>query len=258
MRSFILFVVFISVSTLALSQNNEGTIIYEDKINVWKNLPPEMESMKSNIPEYRSQSATMLFTSEESFYAPKKKTEAEKAASRERRAGEKRGERRRRRGMRGGKRNKEKIYRNLADNNSKSSSQFFGKQFLVSGPLKKYDWKLSGKQKQVGSFLCQEAIYKDSTDIIHAWFTPMIPVNSGPSTYGGLPGMILHMDFNDGSRTITATDVQLGKIDRSLIVEPTEGKKISHEEFEILKEEKMKEMKEEYGGEGRRVFMRRG
>jgi len=256
MKYLILFISFLSFSTLALSQNNQGEIIYEEKVNIWKNLPPEMEGMKESIPEFRTSKSSLLFTGEETFYSPKERTKEEKEKARERRAGEGR----RGRGRRGGRNrgSKEKSYFNLADNTVKSSSDFFGKQFLITGPPKTYKWKITGKQKQVGEFLCQEATYQDSTETIKAWFTPMIPVAAGPNKYCGLPGMILHMDFNDGSRMITAIDVQLKEIDATLIVEPTEGKKVSREEFEKIREEKMEEMKQEYGGEGRRVFMRRG
>ena len=33
-----------------------------------------------------------------------------------------------------------------------------------------------------------------------AWFTPEIPVSTGPAMYGGLPGLIL--EISDGNRTM--------------------------------------------------------
>jgi len=258
MKYAFLVISFLIFSSLALSQSNQGEIIYEDKINIWKNLPAEMEGMKDNIPEFRTSKSTLLFTSTETFYSPRERTKEEKEKARERRAGEgRKGRVRRGRGkMKGGK---EKSYYNIADNEVKSSSDLFGKTFLVTGPPKTYKWKITGKQKQVGTFLCQEAIYQDSTETIKAWFTPMIPVAAGPNTYCGLPGMILHMDFNDGSRLLTAVDIQLKEIDSALITKPTEGKKVSRAEYKKIREEKMNEMKQEYGGgNGRRVFMHRG
>jgi len=173
----------------------------------------------------------------------------------ERRAGE--GRRNRfRRGGRGGK--KSVTYANLQEGVTKSSQDFFGKQFLITGEPKKYKWKLTGKQRQIGEYLCQEASYQDSTQQIVAWFTPMIPVMTGPENYTGLPGMILHMDFDEGNRTITAVDIALSEIDKTLFVEPTEGEKVSKEEYEKIHDEKMKEMEQEWGGKGRRFHMRRG
>jgi GLPGLI family protein len=126
-----------------------------------------------------------------------------------------------------------------------------GKKFLVTGKPEKYKWKMTGKNKQVGSYLCQEATWQDSTTQIVAWFTPMIPVQAGPGDYTGLPGVILHMNINDGEREITATDVQLGEVGSSILVAPTEGKEVSQEEWSKIRKEKMKEMEEEYGGKGK-------
>lgn len=256
MNSKFLTLVILCLAFGLSAQNNQGEITFEEKVNIWKNLPEEMSGMKDQIPEFRSSKSTLLFTSTEAFFSPKERTEAEKSERRERRAGQ---SRRGGRGRMGGRSSKDKSYVDIAENQTLSSTEFFGKQFLVSGSLKKYAWKLTGDQKQVGEFLCQEAIYQDSTVSISAWFTPMIPVAIGPGNYAGLPGMILHMDFDDGSRTITAIDVQLKEVDKNLILKPTEGDPISSDKFEQVKEEKIKEMEAEYGGKGgRRMFIRRG
>ena len=255
MRAIITLFFISTLSTLALSQNNQGTIVFEEKINIWKNLPPEMAAMKDQIPEFRTSKSDLLFTAEETLYKTKERTKEELEKQRERRAGE---GRRGRRGRRGGRGNKSITYSNLKDGYTKSSQDFFGKEFLISGKPKSYKWKLTGKQRQIGAYLCQEATFQDSTENIKVWFTPMIPVMTGPDNYTGLPGMILHMDFDDGSRTITAIDISLIEIDQSLIVEPTEGKEITEEEFKKVREEKMKEMEQEWGGQGRRVHIRRG
>jgi GLPGLI family protein len=247
-------VLLCAFTTLALSQNNEGMITYEEKINIWKNLPPEMEAMKDRIPEFRSSNHELLFTPKETMYKPKERTKEELEKQRERRAGQ---GRRGGWGRRGGRGSKSVVYSDLSAGVTKQSTEFFGKNFLVEGAPKSYKWKLTGKQRQIGEYLCQEATFQDSTTNVKAWFTPMIPVMTGPSNYTGLPGMILHMDFDEGTRTITATNIELAEMDATLFKEPTEGKKISKDEFEKIREEKMKEMKQEYGGRGGR-FHRRG
>ncbi len=233
----------------AIGQMLEGTIVYEEKINIHKNLPPEAEAMKANIPEFRTSNHFLYFNKEESFYTPKKEENKE----REFRAGS---------GRRGGPRvrggrNRSKIYTNLADKTTKSSQDLFGKQFLVSGEADAHKWKISGEQKQVGSYLCQKATLQDSTMNMEVWFTPMIPVSAGPGRYGGLPGLILHIDIDEGSRQITAQDIVLESLEEGLIIEPTEGEKISKEEYQKLREEKMKEMQAEFGGRGNRFRFNR-
>jgi len=154
------------------------------------------------------------------------------------------------RGMRGRK-SQEKRFVDLSTNSVVATRDLMGKKFLVTGKPEKYKWKMTGKNKQVGSYLCQEATWQDSTTQIVAWFTPMIPVQAGPGDYTGLPGVILHMNINDGEREITATDVQLGEVGSSILVAPTEGKEVSQEEWSKIRKEKMKEMEEEYGGKGK-------
>ena len=101
-----------------------------------------------------------------------------------------------------------------------------------------------------GAGPCQEAVcYKDDKKII-AWFTPAIPISSGPLDYGNLPGMILEVDIAEGTRLITATSIDKEPIEVSNMVKPKKGKKVSQEEFDKIMEEKMKEAGIEGGGSG--------
>lgn len=224
-----------------IAQNNEGTITYEDKRNIHKTLPPEMEAMKDRIPEFRTSENVLHFNKDEAVYksVPKEKKKNE----------EFRGERRGRRGW--GSRNENNIYyTNIANKESIDSREFFGKKFLIEGPRESIKWKMTGDQKMVGDFLCQKATFADSTKNIIVWFTPMIPVSTGPSEFFGLPGLILHVDINEGERLITAQGIDLKTLEDDLIVRPEEGKSITSEEFAELRDKKMEEMKQERGGRG--------
>ena len=225
------------------AQNTSGTILYTQKINIHMNLPIEWEGMKDKIPEFRESNHKLTFGDSKVMYEAVKneKKEAERA---------KKGGKRGMRGMRGRK-SQEKRFVDLSTNSVVATRDLMGKKFLVTGKPEKYKWKMTGKNKQVGSYLCQEATWQDSTTQIVAWFTPMIPVQAGPGDYTGLPGVILHMNINDGEREITATDVQLGDVGSSILVAPTEGKEVSQEEWSKIRKEKMKEMEEEYGGKGK-------
>lgn len=239
----------------SFSQNSEGEIIYEEKINIHKNLPPEAEGMKDRIPEFRTTEKILYFNSKEAYYTrvPKEKSKKKDEEFRDRRNG------RRGRGMRmmGGRGGRGKLYTDISNGNTLSSTELMGKKFLVSGQNKTYQWKMTGESKQVGSYLCQKAMHQDSTSTVVAWFSPMIPVSIGPDQYSGLPGIILHLDINDGDRTITAQGVTLKELEENLIIKPTEGEAISQEEFKVLREEKMEEMRKEYG-DNPRMMMRRG
>ena len=225
------------------AQNTSGTILYTQKVNIHMNLPIEMEGMKDRIPEFRESNHKLTFADSKVMYEGVKNEKKE--AERAKKAG-KRG----RRGMRGG-RSQGKRFVDLSTNSVVATRDLMGKKFLVTGTPEKYKWKMTGKSKQVGSYLCQEATWQDSTTQIIAWFTPMIPVQAGPDDYTGLPGVILHMNINDGETEITATDVQLGEVDSNTLLAPTEGEEVSQEEWTKIREEKMNEMKKEYGGKGK-------
>ena len=255
MRILLLFLFTLTLSSTLLAQNNSGEIVYLDKINIHKNLPPEMEAMKERIPEFRESNKILLFNSQEALYKAKPKTEAEKQKQQEFRGEGRRG---RRGGRFGGRNANNQYYTSIADGVSVDSRNLFGKDFLIEGERSPLKWKITGEQKQVGSYLCQKATFQDSTQNIVAWFTPMIPVPAGPDSYNGLPGLILHMDFDEGSRQITATDIQLKALESDMITRPSEGEKITKEEFTKLREEKIKEMEEEFGGRGGGRFRRFG
>jgi GLPGLI family protein len=105
-------------------------------------------------------------------------------------------------------------------------------------------------------YVCQKATFQDSTRNLVAWFTPQIPVATGPGSISGLPGMILKLDRNDGERVVVATSVELKEIEKKTLKAPKKGKKVTQEEFQKIQDEKMKEMEEEFGGSGSRIIIR--
>ena len=252
MRSLWILSLSLFICFVGFSQNNQGEIHYEDKFNIHKSLPAEMEGMKENIPEFRVSNHILLFTNEEVLYKPKEKTEEEKTEEQEYRSNRRGGHMMR---WARGSKSSNSVYTDIANNSTLSSEDLFGKMFLVNGTTKSFDWKVTGKQKQVGSYLCMEAVHSDSLQTIEVWFTPMIPVHAGPNSYAGLPGMILHVDINEGERLLTAIDVKLKALEEGSIVQPTEGKPINEEDFNALKKEKMDEMKAERSGNGKRIYM---
>ena len=243
MRFFIA-LFFVSIYFTASAQNNEGQVTYEEKTNVWKNLPPRMEEFKDRIPEFRTVEKVLYFTPTESLYTlppeEEKKEDEVTDVSREGRWARRMG--------RG--RSQSVLYRNLEENTGVEERNFFGKVFLVDGTAEPIKWKVTGEQKQVGSYLCMQAVFKDSTRNIEAWFTPMIPVSAGPENFTNLPGLVLHVDIDEGSRMFTAQNINLEKLDMNLLQKPTKGQKVSREKFDKIVKEKMQEMKDSQGGRG--------
>ncbi len=247
---FGLFLLFASHSTQA--QVKEGYIVYEDKTDIHSQLPPEREAMKDQIPQFRTREKILYFKDFESLYTniPKELATTEVQDFSQRRNGRRGGGRRFGRGGQASK-----VYVDLSENAIIKEQDLFGKKFLVKGNNEAKAWKITGKQKQVGDFLCQEATYQDSTQQIVAWFTPMIPVSVGPEEFRGLPGAVLRVELQDGLRILTAKKIITEPLEENVIVKPTEGEEIGQKDYDVLRKEKMEEMRKEFGnrrrGEGR-------
>ncbi|MBX2814872.1 MAG: GLPGLI family protein [Saprospiraceae bacterium] len=242
-----LFVVLL-LWTGVLHAQDAGQIVYEEKIDLHRRLTGDRAQFKEMVPQYRTSKMLLLYSGAESIY---KKSE-EEAAAPPPEAGRRRGFRMRMMGAANGI-----VYRDLDQNKRVEQREFMDKKFLITGEPEQFAWKLTGESMQVGSYHCQQATFQDSTTQITAWFTPQIPVALGPGRYGQLPGLILHVDINEGERTLTATEINLEEVDTAEISEPTKGKEVTQEEFRKITREKMREMRASRQG-GPRTIIRRG
>lgn len=86
--------------------------------------------------------------------------------------------------------------------------------------------------------------------IVTAWYTPQIPVSTGPGEYQGLPGLILEVQAD---RTVMlCTKVVMNPEEKEDIIRPEKGEVVTRDEYNLIMKEKIKEMREMYGGRGGR------
>ena len=163
------------------------------------------------------------------------------------------------------------LYKNLKENQYADQVEIFGKEFLIKDALENRDWVMEKETKNIGEYTCFKATYTTTRTVmvaesssdgenkevtseeevtVMAWYTPQIPVKNGPANYGGLPGLIL--EVNDGSETILCSKIVLNPEKGLAIKEPTKGKVVTATEYEEIMEKKMKEMNEQFEGDGRR------
>ncbi|HUR30553.1 MAG TPA: GLPGLI family protein [Saprospiraceae bacterium] len=233
------------LTTMLSTAQFSGKIIFEDKMDMHRNLPPEKEELKDMIPQFTISKWELTYAGDESLYQPSK--EADIAAANTNPGGYR---------PRFGRENRI-LYKNLAEDKMTDSRDFMQKQFLVIGFIPTQKWKIGKNQKSILGYNCLEASCRiDSATLLKAWFTPQIANSNGPSDYQGLPGMIMQVDINDGERTITATNVTMENVDASVIIAPSKGKVITYEEFEAMRKEKMKELKLQQGGGGPVMYIR--
>ena len=149
--------------------------------------------------------------------------------------------------------------------------ELFGKQFLIKDSLSKFDWKMEGETKQIGKYTCYKATAIKTVDAVDitsfrrpseddkepsatkeiqviAWYTMQIPISQGPDNYWGLPGLIL--EVNADKTTILCSKIVMNPEDKDVIKEPSKGKEISKEEYNIIVKKKTEEMRENFRGRG--------
>jgi GLPGLI family protein len=173
-------------------------------------------------------------------------------------------------------------YKNVKEQRLLQEQEFFGKQFLIKDSLPKLEWKLGSETKQIGKYMCFKATAvkkvdefdfrsmrrrnndenedtkkaNDSTEVkdpmdevevpkeimVTAWYTPQIPINQGPGEYWGLPGLIL--EVNADRTTILCSKIVMNPSEKEAIKIPSKGKEVTKQEYNIIMEKKVKEMRE--------------
>ena len=168
------------------------------------------------------------------------------------------------------------MYKNAKDGSFTNQNEVFGKVFLVEDQLEKRDWVLTNETKNIGEYTCYKATYTREQPVVRsfisvngdndpdededeepemeeitvtAWYTPQIPINTGPARYQGLPGLIL--EVQDGALSLLCSKIVLNTKDKFDISKPTKGKKVNQAEFDKIVEKKMKEMEERYNSDRR-------
>jgi GLPGLI family protein len=170
------------------------------------------------------------------------------------------------------------FYKNTKEKSYTVDKEFMGKEFLVKDSLSTLKWKMESESKEIGGYLCMKATAVkpiSKTDfrnfrpkkevkpeegktesktnlmddlelpkeaIITAWYTPDIPVNQGPESYWGLPGLIL--EVSDGKTIVLCSKIVMNVKDKIEIKAPTNGKVLSQAEYDDIVVKKMKEMQE--------------
>lgn len=144
------------------------------------------------------------------------------------------------------------FYKDLHEKRFVNQRDLLGKLFLIADTIEKPNWKLEKETKNIGEYTCFKATrnrISENTETgetlntpITAWYTPQIPIATGPFDYGGLPGLIL--EITDGNSSYLCSQIVLNPKDGVKIEQPKKGKRVSGEEFEKIQAQKMKEMKE--------------
>jgi len=147
------------------------------------------------------------------------------------------------------------VFRDFKNEKIIEQKEFMTRVFLIESDSPKDEWKITGNQKMILDYPCQEATKQDGDSKVSVWFTPAIQIPAGPGEFGNLPGLILAVESNNGDHSIMAKSIDLKEIDEKKLQKPKKGKKVSKEKFLSIVEEKNKEMGGENSG-GKTVIMK--
>ncbi len=273
------------VSFTVNAQKKSGVVLYVesmDMTNAMEQMDAQMDSAKKNNPEraammdgykaglndflksFESTETELYFNANQSIYKEREKELTEDEVNNEQNMFMK------------FKPEMDKNFKSFTDDYQITTKDFMGKKFLIKDSIKKYPWKMTGKQMEIGGFPCLQASFTDSAKTIEVWFTPQIPVSTGPKGLGGLPGLILEARFIIPEETkketklsgmkgmrkmmsnsafdmvIQAESIQFKELTNKEVEEPKKGDLVKGQaKFDEIIKEKMEEMKEMGGGRGR-------
>ena len=225
---------------LGESQGTSGTIIYEVKINLHQQLTGERERFKEFVPEFRTVPFALVFNEKQSVYQRYEDPAA---------MVEGRGRRGRFRMMMGGG---STVFRDFAEQSKVEQREFMGKNFIITGSLDQKGWKVTGKADQVSGYPCLQATLPDTANdrTLIAWFTPQVGVPTGPDSYAQLPGLVLKVETDDNSLTITPREIRWGEVDEKALNAPRRGKEVTQEEYREMVRTTMETMRRQRGKRG--------
>ncbi len=273
-------------ANIVLAQTKEGKIVYEQKTNMHKRLPPEAEQFKAMIPEFQTTLLELYFNGTQSLFKPAK-VQADQLPS----AGEGGGGRMgfRMGAMAGG--GSAETFRDYDTEQVVESRELGPKRYLIEDTLQPLKWKLEEETMTIAGFECRKATTTvqgfgmnmggmrqgggaprgggegggrrgDSViarmmatpQQVVAWYTEQIESSAGPDNYFGLPGLILYLDVDDG--TIVYTPVKLEPLGKEVVQAPTKGNKITREEYRKMMQQQFQGMGGRPGGGGRTMMIR--
>lgn len=129
-------------------------------------------------------------------------------------------------------------YSNIKNDENLRQVEAYGELFLVKSP--KIDWILTSETKKIGNYQCYKATAIEVTQgakgtinsEVVAWYAPELNIPFGPLGFGGLLGLIVELEYRN--LKYTASKIDLKADSKNTIKKPTQGIKVTKEEFDNI------------------------
>ncbi len=125
---------------------------------------------------------------------------------------------------------------------------FMAEPYVVTSELQPMDWSVTDQDSSILGYSVQRATVGVDTLTAQAWFTPELASPAGPMTFGGLPGVILHLTAEFESRGASmrlefSADSISTELDTPVI--PPAGTPITRENYQAIIEQRFKMMRQQ-------------
>ena len=164
-RSILLILILLIFSFVQAQENTSGTVKYEQVVKLEIKLEGDAAQFADMLPKERKSNKVLYFSPGATLYENGEKTDDQNMS------------------MHSGGGNvmirmeepENKIYTDLRNKKQLEQREFMTRVFLIEGNIDQ-QWKITGKQKMILDFPCQEATMVKDSIPVSVWFTPAIPV----------------------------------------------------------------------------------
>ena len=270
MKQFSVFIFSLFVVTNSFAQTKEGSVVFEKKMNMHRRITDEQ--MRAYIPEFRSSKHMLYFSDSISNYKPLVELESNEG-----------GEGGRMIMTMGASMMGETtdLFKNYPKATATNIIEFGSNTYNITDSIKSQNWVLQNETKNILGYNCKKALFKQMQPVrkamrmifgmggdnetkkdttasdtpkfkeieVVAWYTTDIPCPSGPEEFGGLPGLALMVDIDNGETVYSAIELKK-EVSKKELKEPTKGKKITNEDLSKLRKKMMDNMMQSGGGQG--------
>lgn len=102
-------------------------------------------------------------------------------------------------------------------------------RLVLSDTIPVQHWQLVEEKKRILGYTCRKAIRTVGWQTVTAWYAPDLPYAFGPFTDGGLPGLILELNYQSPAMIVRAISVETSN---ARIIELGVGKRMSVQEYQ--------------------------
>lgn len=132
------------------------------------------------------------------------------------------------------------VYIDFATGKESSQKSILDKAYVVESRYATPQWEINRQETAaIDGHKCIKARLKNDDSTV-AWYCPDIPCQMGPDGLGGLPGLIMRLETT--SATFQIKELKLASDKPYEITPAQKGDPVSQQDFDAIKEKKLKEM----------------